>query len=522
MMIENKGKAADMVENQFYPVKRYNRQRIPVPLNELSEMRILRKIRRVDLRRGHLGRPQKAVLKLLFNQIILRPALWLGFLGFAIASVLAWRGALPLQAGWMLAVLAFLVLTAFPVLLLRWLTPPRSAFMLQVAAALRRAGGELPLEHRWVRLEGIHPFMRLATIAFEDPDFPVHTGFAVRRIFKALRENRKRVAQRGESTITQQLAKNLFLSPAQTYTRKLAEAYLTLLMECLLPKRRILELYLNFVQLDRDLFGVGAAARRYYDKSADDLTAAEAARLVAVLANPVYYRVDDPSSEVLAKQAFTLLRMEEFGLPYLDLIDGRVVDFVRWALKGYLLTVQAVPPWRAYAAPIQSSPGQRDRFLYDSVINQFRVSTNPRYRQDLQGRGETYCNIFVWDVTKAMGVEIPHWVDGEGNRMDDGEGSELDANGLIRWLESTGDRSGWEAVDAGRAQALANQGFPVVATWKNPGGIGHLAVVRPGDHSETEGPNIAQSGSVNFNKGTVEQGFRERAAKRDIVYFYHH
>ena len=483
-------------------------------------MRILRTLRRIDIRRGRLARHQKAVLKLLFNQFI-RLALSLALLGWIAAAFLAWRGVLPLPAGWMLIALALPALSAVPIWRLRRVNPPSSAFMHQVRAALRRAGEDGSIEYRWVDYEDIHPFMRLAAFAVEDPDFPVHTGFAVRRMLRALRENRRRTVLRGESTITQQLAKNLFLTPAQTYCRKLVEAYLTILLECLLPKRRILELYLNIVQLDRAVFGVGAAAAHYFGKSAGELTAAEAALLAAVLPNPVHYRVDRPSAEELQLQAFVLHRMEELGLPILKLVEGRRLDFVLWSVRAFYLSAATVYPWRSYDAALRSLPSERDPFLYASVINQFLVSSNPRYTPDQQGKGETYCNIFVWDVTRAMGAEIPHWVDGDGSPADDGMGRELDANGLIAWLETGGRAAGWETVAAEQAQSLANRGFPVVAAWENPGGIGHVAVVRPGEHSETDGPAIAQSGSTNFNIGTVEQGFRSRAANRNVLYFFH-
>jgi hypothetical protein len=155
------------------------------------------------------------------------------------------------------------------------------------------------------------------------------------------------------------------------------------------------------------------------------------------------------------------------------------------------------------------------------VIQQFRVASNPRYRPDRQGRGETYCNIFAWDVTCAMSVEIPHWVDGDGNRTEDGTGAELDANAVIGWLETKGPVNGWKPVDAVQAQTLANTGHPVVAAWKNQGGIGHLAMVRPGEYAEESGPTIAQSGAVNFNRGTVEQGFRQHSSGRTVVYYFH-
>jgi hypothetical protein len=177
-----------------------------------------------------------------------------------------------------------------------------------------------------------------------------------------------------------------------------------------------------------------------------------------------------------------------------------------------------VRPWLPADAPLKSAPGERNPDLYSAVIDQFAVEKNPRYRRDQQGKGETYCNIFIWDVTRAMGAEIPHWVGQENNSSVLGKGIELDANGVIRWLQVQGE---WQEVGPERAQDLANQGFPVVAAWLNPGGIGHIAVVRPGVYSSVQGPTIAQSGGTNFNHGTVAQGFQSIPAGQEVVYYHH-
>lgn len=169
-----------------------------------------------------------------------------------------------------------------------------------------------------------------------------------------------------------------------------------------------------------------------------------------------------------------------------------------------------VQPWLPAEAPLKSTPSERSLALYDAVINQFAVEKNPRYRRNQQGKGETYCNIFVWDVTRAMGAEIPHWVDHNNKSTDLGKGIELDANDVIQWLQSQG---GWKEVDSERAQDLANQGYPVVATWLNPGGIGHIAVVRPGEYSSSQGPTIAQAGETNFNHGTGTDPRSKRVRK---------
>ncbi|HYI00066.1 peptidoglycan-binding protein [Hyalangium sp.] len=159
--------------------------------------------------------------------------------------------------------------------------------------------------------------------------------------------------------------------------------------------------------------------------------------------------------------------------------------------------------WIPVDAPLQGSPSDRNAATYADVIDQFGVGSNPRYQPR---DGNTYCNIFAWDVTKAMGAEIPHWVDGAGNPTGVGQGRELDANGGHLWLQNQGPAHGWREVSAEEAQQMANQGHPTVASWHNPGGIGHIGVVRPGEINE-RGPALAQAGARNFNDGHVKDSF---------------
>jgi len=167
--------------------------------------------------------------------------------------------------------------------------------------------------------------------------------------------------------------------------------------------------------------------------------------------------------------------------------------------------------WVPVDAPVRGDPTNRTADNYNQVIDQFSVNNNPRYQP--RG-GNTYCNIFAWDVTRAMGAEIPHWVDGAGNPAAMGApgARELDANGGHRWLETKGPSHGWREVSAQEAQNLANQGHPAVASWNNPGGIGHIAVVRPGEVTD-RGPAIAQAGASNFNNGHVRDSFGNAPVK---------
>ncbi|MFL5354695.1 peptidoglycan-binding protein [Archangium sp.] len=162
--------------------------------------------------------------------------------------------------------------------------------------------------------------------------------------------------------------------------------------------------------------------------------------------------------------------------------------------------------WIPVDAPVRGNPSNRNANTYNEVLNQFAVGVNPRYTP--RG-GNTYCNIFVWDATRAMGAEIPHWVDGAGNPTGVGKGRELNANATVDWLHQHGGEQGWRKVSAEEAQRLANQGHPATAVWKNPSGIGHVAMVRPGEIT-SQGPAIAQAGGRNFNNGHVKDSFGTR------------
>lgn len=178
-----------------------------------------------------------------------------------------------------------------------------------------------------------------------------------------------------------------------------------------------------------------------------------------------------------------------------------------------------IRPWLPVTAPITSGPGDRRAPLLDLVIRQFQVAVNPRYKANQQARGETYCNIFVWDVTRALAAEIPHWVIGDGETSSPGNGRELDANAVNAWLNRCSPRYGWTRVTAGEAHAAALQGRPAVASWLNPTGIGHVAVIRPMPAHPTQGVPIAQAGSVNSDTLYLADGFGRAAGA--VEFFAH-
>ncbi len=206
------------------------------------------------------------------------------------------------------------VVTLLITLPFRWLTPPTTAFMLH-AASTGLGGGQRcrQVDYQWVDWQAIAPVMPLAVMAAEDQRFPVHRGLDFNAIGRALQEWRNNGRMRGASTLTQQLAKNLYLWPGQSLARKGIEAWLAVALEMTWPKRRILEVYLNVVQFGECTFGVQAASRRFFHQNAAALNAWQSARLAAVLPGPVLYRVDQPGDYVRQRTGWILEQMRLLG-----------------------------------------------------------------------------------------------------------------------------------------------------------------------------------------------------------------
>ena len=198
------------------------------------------------------------------------------------------------------------------ILLFSFLPVPFSAVMAerQIGAWLR--GDVSYIAHSdWVGHDDISPWMGLAVIASEDQKFPTHWGFDVAAIESVLDNNDSRM--RGASTLSQQTAKNLFLWDGRSWVRKGLEAGLTVGIETVWTKRRILTIYLNIAEFGPGIFGVEAASQRYFHKPASRLTAADAALLAAVLPNPIRYRAAAPSGYVRARQQWILRQMRQLG-----------------------------------------------------------------------------------------------------------------------------------------------------------------------------------------------------------------
>jgi monofunctional biosynthetic peptidoglycan transglycosylase len=210
-----------------------------------------------------------------------------------------------------------LAVTALLVLPLRWLPPATSSFMLQNRFAQDRSPARV--DYTWVPRPAISRAAARAVLAAEDQKFFSHAGFDTASIRAAWQGRANGRPLRGASTISQQVAKNLWLWPGRSWLRKALEAWLTVWVEWLWPKERILEVYLNIAQFGPDVFGVEAAGRRYFGKPAVALTPAEGARLAAVLPNPRLLRVVPASPYVLRRQRWIEGQARNLGdLPGLE------------------------------------------------------------------------------------------------------------------------------------------------------------------------------------------------------------
>ena len=231
----------------------------------------------------------------------------------------SWRARIArlVAIGLLTSAAASIVLVA----IFRWVPVPVTAFMIGDWIA---SGDEnqppAAAPHDWVSWTEISKQAAVAVIASEDQRFLEHQGFDLEAIDKAVSDAKRGRRQRGASTISQQVAKNLFLWPAHSWLRKGLEAWFTLWIEWLWPKQRILEVYLNSAEFGRGVWGVEAASRYFFHKPAARLNRNEAALLAAVLPNPKHFRVDRPSPYVQQRQAWIMRQMTMLG--GIRLLDG--------------------------------------------------------------------------------------------------------------------------------------------------------------------------------------------------------
>jgi monofunctional biosynthetic peptidoglycan transglycosylase len=198
--------------------------------------------------------------------------------------------------------LVFFILSIGSVLFYRFIPVPYTPLMAWKSTLSYFDNGQLALAKKWVPIDQIAHPMQLAVIKAEDAKFYTHNGFDFEAIEKAIKYNKTHKKQKGASTISQQTAKNVFLWPSRSWIRKGMEVYFTVLIECLWSKKRILEVYLNVIELGPNVYGVEAASQKYFHKKARNLSHFESALIASVLPNPIKFKINRPSAYILRRQ----------------------------------------------------------------------------------------------------------------------------------------------------------------------------------------------------------------------------
>jgi len=211
------------------------------------------------------------------------------------------------------AFLWFLGLSILTVIIFKWVPIPITPLMITRAIENKFDGNDAVLSHDWVPLEEISPNLQKAVIASEDGNFLKHSGFDFAAMQKAFKNNQKGRKLKGGSTISQQTAKNVFLWQGRSYVRKGLEAYFTVLIELIWGKERIMEVYLNSIEMGNGVYGAQEAARVWYRTSAVNLTKREAAGIAAILPNPRKFKASNSSSYIERRKDRIMRNMRHIG-----------------------------------------------------------------------------------------------------------------------------------------------------------------------------------------------------------------
>jgi monofunctional glycosyltransferase len=207
----------------------------------------------------------------------------------------------------------FLGLSILTVIIFKWVPIPITPLMITRVIENKIDGNDAVLSHDWVPLEDISPNLQKAVIASEDGNFLKHSGFDFAAMQKAFKNNQKGKRLKGGSTISQQTAKNVFLWQGRSYLRKGLEAYFTVLIELIWGKERIMEVYLNSIEMGNGVYGAEEAARVWYRTSAINLTKREAAGIAAILPNPRKYKASNSSSYIERRKDRIMRNMRHIG-----------------------------------------------------------------------------------------------------------------------------------------------------------------------------------------------------------------
>lgn len=214
------------------------------------------------------------------------------------------KGIVPRTWRWIKRIFLFLFfLQFFYLLILKWINPPIT--LTQLSSVFHGDG----LKRNYVSMDAISPYAKLGVIASEDQLFPDHDGFDFKSIEKAMKHNQKSKSLHGASTISQQVAKNIFLWQGRSWFRKALEVYFTFMIETLWSKKRILQMYLNISEMGRGVYGIDAAAKHYFNKPAKFLNRNEAAMIASCLPNPKVYTIKPLSRHVASRYPWILVQM---------------------------------------------------------------------------------------------------------------------------------------------------------------------------------------------------------------------
>ena len=211
------------------------------------------------------------------------------------------------------ATLWFIGLSILSVIIFKWVPVPITPLMITRAVENKLEGKDALLTHDWVSIENISPNLQKAVIASEDGNFLKHNGFDFKAMQKAFKNNNKGRRIKGGSTISQQTAKNVFLWQGRSYIRKAFEAYFTVLIEIVWGKERIMEVYLNSIEMGKGVYGAEAAANYWFKKGCDKLSKDESAAIAAILPNPLKYVANPPSQYVQKRKAWIKQQMSFWG-----------------------------------------------------------------------------------------------------------------------------------------------------------------------------------------------------------------
>lgn len=206
-----------------------------------------------------------------------------------------------------------LVIPIIVVVIFKWVPVPATPLMAIRYFEQKQTDQKSVWKHDWVPLEDISKNLQLAVICSEDQNFLKHRGFDIQAIEKAIDDNQKGKRIRGGSTISQQTAKNVFLWPQRSWLRKGMEAYVTILIELIWSKERIMEVYLNSIEMGNGVYGAEAAAQYWFKKPASKLSKSEAAAIAAILPRPLKYKANPPTAYIASRKLWIMKQMMFFG-----------------------------------------------------------------------------------------------------------------------------------------------------------------------------------------------------------------